>query len=117
MIANLAHSCVDTDHVHDIKTRKSVSRIIAVIHGVVVHWTMAEQTYVAAHSADVEIGTFCTAIQFNTYLQCVLQLFCHDMTKLTTIYKDNQAALNSMAAGYITSRAKYPAVPKYVKYA
>ena len=33
------------------------------------------------------------------------------MTKLTTIYEDNQAALNIMAAGHITSRVKHMVVP------
>ena len=33
------------------------------------------------------------------------------MTKPTTIYEDNQAALNNMATGHITSRVKHMTVP------
>ena len=72
---------------------------------------MAKQTCVAAHSTDAEMRAFYTAVQLNKYLRCVLEFLCHDMSKPTIIYEDNQTTLDSMAAGHITSRVKHMAVP------
>ena len=38
VITNLVHLCINADHARKTKTRKSVSCIIAAIHGVIVHW-------------------------------------------------------------------------------
>jgi hypothetical protein len=111
VITNLAHICVDADHAQDIKTRKSVSCVIAAIHGVIVHWITAKQTCVAAHSTDAEMRAIYTAIRVNKYLRCVLQFIRHDMTKSTTTCEDNKAALDIMATGHITSRVKHITVP------
>ena len=51
------------------------------------------------------------AVQLNKYLRCVLEFLCHDMSKPTIIYEDNQAALDIMAAGLITSCVKHMAIP------
>ena len=85
VLTNLTHIYVDADHARDIKSRKSISSIVVAIHGVIVHWIMAKQTCVAAHSTDAEIRAFYTAVQLNKYLRCVLEFLCHDMSKLPNI--------------------------------
>ena len=72
---------------------------------------MAKQNCVAAHSTDAEIRAFYTAVQFNKDMRCVFEFLYHDMSKPTAIYEDNQAALDIMAAGHITSRVKHMVVP------
>ena len=72
---------------------------------------MAKQTCVAAHSTDAEIRAYYSGVQLNKYLRCVQTFLRHDMSKPTIIYEDNQAALDIMAAGHITSRVKHMAVP------
>ena len=84
---------------------------MAAIYGVIVHWIMAKQTCVAAHSTDAEIRAYFSGVQLNKYLRCVQTFLRHDMSKPTIIYEDNQAALDIMAAGHITSRVKHMAVP------
>ena len=87
LITNLAHLYVDADHARDTRTRKSVSSIMAAIYGVIVHWIMAKQTCVAAHSTDAEIRAYFSGVQLNKYLRCVQTLLRHDMSKPTIIYK------------------------------
>ena len=72
---------------------------------------MAKQTCVAAHYTDSEIRAHFLEVQLNKYLRCVQTFLRHDMTKPAIIYGDNQAALDIMAAGHITSRVKHMAVP------
>ena len=79
VVTNLDHMHVNVGHAQDIKTRESVSCIIAVICGVSVHWIRAKRTCVAAHSSDVEIRAFYTTIKFNKYLQYVVYHLRHDI--------------------------------------
>ena len=111
LITNLAHMCVDSDHARDLKTRKSVTCIIVAIYGIIVHWVMQKQTCIAAHSTDAEIRAYFSAVQLNKYVRCVLQFLCHDMRLPTTIYEDNQPALDIMTAGHITTQVKHMAIP------
>ena len=61
---------------------------------------------VAEHPTDEEIRAFYRATQFNKYLHCILQFLYHDMATPTTLYENNQAIIDIMVAGHITSRVK-----------
>ena len=56
-ITNKPCQMVDSDHARDTKTRKSVTCVKALIHGVAVHWIHQKQSCVAAHSTDCLLYT------------------------------------------------------------
>ena len=71
LISNLREMYVDADHARDLKTRKSITRVLSAVCGVLIHWHMGKQTCVTAHSTDAEIRVYYTAEQINKYLRMV----------------------------------------------
>ena len=111
LISNLPVGFADSDHARDKKTRKSITCVIFTINCVIVHWIMGKQSCVAAHSTESEIRAYYTAVQFLKYFRLLLTWLGHDMSEPTTIFEDNQPAIDIMQGGQITSRVKHMAVP------
>ena len=99
VISNLLQLYVDSDHARDQKTRKSISCILAAICGVLVHWVMAKQTCVTAHSTDAEIRAFHQGCKICRYLHVACDFFKVPLPAPTVIWEDNQAACDIMGAG------------------
>ena len=110
LIANLLEIWVDADHARDLKTRKSVTSIIVTMLGVAVHWHMSKQTCIASHSTDAEIRAFYQAVKMNRYLRMILEWMYIPLKGPTTIWEDNQPAIDIMTAGQSgSSRVKHMA--------
>ena len=63
--SNLSELYVDADHASDVKTRKSVSCILAAIVGVIVHRRMGKQSCIAVNSTDAEVRAYFMGTQLN----------------------------------------------------
>ena len=79
--------------------------------GVFIHWRIGKQSCMAAHSTDVEIRTFFTAMMQNRYFRPILEYLRIPLRDPTVIWEDNQPAIDIMTANQITSRVKHMAVP------
>jgi hypothetical protein len=111
VISNLFQFFKDSDHARDIKTRKSITCVVAAMLGVFVHWQMGKQSCIAAHSTDAEIRAFFTAMLQNRYFRPILEYLRIPLRDPTVIWEDNQPAIDIMTANQITSRVKHMAVP------
>ena len=72
---------------------------------------MGTQLCVAVHSTESEIRAYYTGVQFLKYFCLLLTWLGHHMSDPTTIFEDNQPAIDIMQGGQITSRVKHMAVP------
>ena len=111
VISNLFQFFKDSDHARDIKTRKSITCVVATMLGVFVHWQMGKQSCIAAHSTDAEIRAFFSAMMLNRYFRPILEYLRIPLHEPTVIWEDNQPAIDNMTANQITSRVKHMAVP------
>ena len=100
---------VDSDHARDTKTRKSISCILAALLGVLFDWHMGKQSCIAAHSTDAEVRAYYTGIHKNKYYRVLCQFLKIPIDQPTTIWEDNQPAIDVMLAGQITGRVKHMA--------
>ena len=108
-ISNLMNLFVDSDHARDTKTRKSISCILAALLGVLFDWHMGKQSCIAAHSTDAEVRAYYTGIHKNKYYRVLCQFLKIPIDQPTTIWEDNQPAIDVMLAGQITGRVKHMA--------
>ena len=106
---NLLVLFADADHARDIATRKSMGCMYAQLLGVNVDWIIGKHSCVAAHSTDAEIRSYYIAMQRNKYLRVIMDYLRMPMQGPTTIFEDNQAAVDIIQAGQITGRVKHMA--------
>ena len=101
----------DADHARDTRTRRSISCIFACILGVAADWHIGKQSCMAKDSTDAELRAFFTGMIKNRYYRPVLEWMKCPLPGPTTIFEDNQPAIDVMKSGQISGRVKHMAVP------
>jgi hypothetical protein len=101
----------DADHARDQKARRSMTCVLALLLGVIIHWKMERQNCVAAHTTDSEVRAFYVGTKINQYLRAIIEWMGIPLPEPTDMYEDNQACMDILAANQVTSRVKHIAVP------
>ena len=100
---------VDSDHVRDMRTRRSCQHLQALVHGVALDLKHEQQQCVTLHSTDSEIcGVFsCVKRGMNIQDVAIFVGMTRDSVLRTPIYEDSQPCINVLEAKTVTSRVKH----------
>jgi Reverse transcriptase (RNA-dependent DNA polymerase) len=96
----------DADYAGDIDTRRSTSGYVFIMNGGAISWSSKRQTTVATSTTEAEYMAAASATKEALWLRSLLTDFGHKFAT-TTIYTDNQAALQLTKNPLTSSRAKH----------
>ena len=101
---------VDASHATDHKTRRSVTGMFIMYGGAAIAWKSRLQSLVATSSTEAEFYAAVFAAKMTLYFRYILQELDALSEGPTTLYIDNQAALNMINENRPTERARHIAV-------
>ena len=97
---------VDAAHGTDIKTRCSVSGVIATLNGTAIAYRAIWQPTISTSLTEAEFIAAVTAGKISSHLRYILDEIGIDQTGPTAIYEDNAAAILMANAGKPTERSR-----------
>ena len=100
-------TAVDSDHASDSTHRKSVSGIIHMLAGGVIHYKCKYQDIIATSSSEAEFIAAAEAGKQILYIRSILQAIGIEQKEATTLYEDNMGALLMASAHKPTKRTKH----------
>ena len=98
---------VDAAHVTDVKTRRSISGLVATINGTTIAYRAKWQTTVATSSTEAEFIAAVTAGKISKHLRFILDELGLKQSGPTAICEDNSAAILMANAGKPTERSRH----------
>ena len=98
---------VDAAHATDLKTRRSVTGLSVMFGGAAIAWKSRLMAVVATSSTEAEFLSAVTCAKIVKYLRYVLKELDLLQKDPTTIYIDNEAALNMINERRPTPRARH----------
>ena len=97
----------DADWAGDVDTRRSTSGYVFQIGSSTVSWSSKKQTTVAKSSTEAEYVTLSSATQEAVWLRSLMGDFGRQMDAPTTIYEDNQGAIELAKNAKYHNRTKH----------
>ena len=103
---------MNADHASEQRTRRSVSSLLTLLHGVVVDWKVEQQGCLTTSSTDAEtLATYAGSRKSAFYYALTKFLDLPWAGEPITIYQDSQPCIDICNAGAISTRVKHIAVP------
>ena len=98
---------VDAAHGTDVKTRRSISGLVATINGTAITYRAKWQKTVATSSKEAEFIAAVTAGKMAKHLCYILDEIWLKKSKLTAIYEDNAASFLMANSGKSMERSRH----------